>query len=61
MKWIAVFLAVGVADWLWSKYIIAASAQRGGVAASYSAGIVLVGGLTTLAYVNDPRYLSVRA
>jgi hypothetical protein len=57
MKWLAVFLAVALADALWSRYILAASTRQAGIASLYSAGIVLVGGFTTLAYVDDPRYL----
>lgn len=57
MKALGVFLAVAVADWLWSRYILHAAARRAGAASLYSGGIVLVGGVTTLAYVADPRYL----
>ena len=57
MKAALVFLAVALADVLWTRYILCASERRAVAAAVYSAGIVLVGGMTTLAYVDDPRYL----
>jgi hypothetical protein len=49
MMALGVFIAVLVADWLWTKYILAAGA--------YSAAIVLAGGVTTLAVVASPWYL----
>jgi hypothetical protein len=50
---LAVFLAVAVSDWLWTKYIVTASTGLAFLAASYAAGIVVVGAFVTLAYVRD--------
>ena len=57
MRWLLVFAVVALADVLWTKYILAASERRAGAAALYSTGIVLAAAYTTLAYVDDPRYL----
>jgi hypothetical protein len=57
MMALGVFIAVLVADWLWTKYILAAGDRRPVAAAAYSAAIVLAGGVTTLAVVASPWYL----
>jgi hypothetical protein len=57
MKGLAVFAAVAVADVLWTLYILATSERRAALAAWCSTGIVLAAAFTTLAYVEDPRYL----
>jgi hypothetical protein len=57
VKALGVFLAVLVADALWTLYILAASERKPVRAASYSAAIVLAGGITTLAVVASPWYL----
>jgi hypothetical protein len=54
---LAAFLSVMIADILWTRFIIAASERRAIPAASYSAAIVLAGGVTTLAVVASPWYL----
>ena len=57
MTAIGVFLAVLVADFLWARFIIATSARRAIPAATYSALIIIAGGVTTLAFVESPWYL----
>lgn len=57
MRHVAVFLAVAVADWFWTKYTLAVSAGLALEAGGYSAAIVVVGGFVTLSYVKDRRYL----
>ncbi len=57
MKWLAVFLAVTVADAAWSYYIRAAAERRPLAAGTSAVAILVIGGFTTLAYVHDPRYL----
>jgi hypothetical protein len=54
---LAAFLSVMIADVLWTRFIIAAAERRAIPAASYSAAIVLAGGVTTLAVVASPWYL----
>jgi len=57
MRWCAVFLAVALADALWSLYMLAVAAREPVVAGCYSAGIVLAGAFVTVQYVKDRRYL----
>jgi hypothetical protein len=57
MRHLLVFVAVALADALWTRYIVTASGHRPFAAANYSAGIILVGAFATLSYVDDPRYL----
>jgi hypothetical protein len=54
---LGVFLAVLVADALWTLYVRATAERRPVAAAWYSAAIVLAGGVTTLAVVASPWYL----
>jgi hypothetical protein len=54
---LAVFLAVAVSDIMWTRYIIHASSGASFPAASYAAGIVVVGAFVTLAYVRDRIYI----
>jgi hypothetical protein len=57
VKAFLVFAAVALADGLWTRYIRAASDGRRWPAANYSAAIIAVGAFTTIAYIDDPRYL----
>jgi hypothetical protein len=57
VKALGVFLAVALADGLWTLYIVAAAARLPLPAALYSTGIVLTGAFVTLAYVRDRWYL----
>jgi hypothetical protein len=57
MKAALVFLAMLIGDSLWAKWMLATSKRQPVPAAAYSSAIILVGGFTAVAYVNDPRYL----
>jgi hypothetical protein len=57
VSYLAVFVAVAIADALWTLYVRAAAEGRALHAASYSALIVLAGGVTTVALASSPAYL----
>ena len=54
MKWLAVFAAMGVTDYLYASWSTAVTARRATQAAAYSAGIVLCGAFAITEYVSDP-------
>jgi branched-subunit amino acid ABC-type transport system permease component len=54
---ILIFLATAVSDILWVFYIRRTSEGKAVSAASFSASIVLLGGLVVLAYVGNMWYL----
>lgn len=56
-KAVAVFLAVGGADVCWTKYMQHVATAEPFTAAMWSAGIVAIGSISVMAYVNDPLYL----
>lgn len=53
MKYVLVFLAVMLLDWLWSKYTIAATRRDAWSAGGYSVCLYLVGAYATVQYVHD--------
>jgi len=53
IQFILVFLAVTLADILWTKYFLATSREQEHIAGLYSAGIILVGSFITRSYVHD--------
>lgn len=57
MRAVAVFLAVAVADWLWSQWIASVGDKHAVMAGAYSAAIVLVGAYVTCSYMKDRVYL----
>lgn len=57
MKWLGVFLAVALADALWTGWMRSVAAHAPLAAGAYSAAIILTGAYVTLAYVQDRRYL----
>lgn len=54
---ILIFLATTVSDILWVLYIRRTSEGKAIAAASFSASIVIIGGLVVLAYVGNTWYL----
>lgn len=54
---LAVFLAVAVADGLWTRWAVAAGAGQALPAALYSSAIVVVSAFVTLAYLRDRLYI----
>ena len=57
MRAVLVFLAVAAADWVWAKYIHATSQKQVWRAACYAGCVPLLGGITTIAIVDDARYI----
>ena len=57
MSYVGVFLAVFVADGMWTLYVRAAADGQAIKAATYSTGIVLAGGFTTIALASSSWYL----
>jgi hypothetical protein len=53
-QYMFVFVAMTVADYLWSAYIIATTKLLPMQAALWSAGIALVNGAVVVVYVNKP-------
>lgn len=54
MKWLAVFAAMAVTDYLYASWSASVTARRALPAAAYSVGIVLCGAFAITEYVNDP-------
>jgi hypothetical protein len=57
VKILGAFLAMLVADWMWTKYIRATAEHRPVRAGLYSAAIVITGGVITMAVIASPWYL----
>lgn len=56
---LGVFCAAFATDFLWSRYIQAVSSGRRSAAALWSGAVIACGGMVTLAYVADWRFLPV--
>lgn len=54
MKWLAVFLAMAVTDYLYASWSAAVTSKLASPAAAYSAGIILCAAFTITEYVSDP-------
>jgi hypothetical protein len=54
---LAVFLAVAVADGLWTRWAVAAGSGEALAAALYSSAIVVVSAFVTLAFVRDRLFI----
>lgn len=55
IKFILVFFAAIVVDWIWAEYIIYTSKKEAVKSAFFSSLIVLVGAFMTLSYLEDHR------
>lgn len=56
-KSVAVFVSMGAADICWTRYMQRVASKEPVVAGMWSAGIVAIGAVSVMAYVNDPLYL----
>lgn len=54
MMWVFVFVAMIVADVLWTEWAKAITAKSAELSALYAAGIVVCGAFSTTEYVHDP-------
>jgi len=52
-KWIVVFFAAAILDWIWAKYIQYTSGGRRLLAATFSALIAMSGGILSIEYIHD--------
>jgi len=57
LKFLTVAVAMAVADWCWTKYMMHASAHRAALAAHWSAAIIGVSAFTVTSYVSDHRLI----
>jgi hypothetical protein len=55
IQFFLVALAMAVADWCWTKYMMHASAHRAAWAAHWSTAIIAVSAFTVTSYVADKR------
>lgn len=55
MSFVLVFLAVALADVVWSLYFMAMAARQAFAAAAWSAGIIALSAFSTVQYVSDRR------
>lgn len=53
INWIAVFAATAFYDVIWAKYILHVSGKSRGPATLYAAGIILVGGFSTIEFTTN--------
>lgn len=54
MMWLFVFMAMLIADILWTEWSKSIAAKDAVMSAVYAAGIVVCGAFTTTEYVHDP-------
>ncbi len=59
MKYLIVFIAALVNDWVWTAYIVAASNKSAAKAMAFSGLIMLIGAFITLSYMDDVWSLAV--
>lgn len=57
IKWVAVFTATVIADWLWARWAMATTSRRAFGAALLSGAIIICGGFTTIEFTRDPWLL----
>jgi hypothetical protein len=57
VKWLLVYGGLVVVDFVWARYNVACAEKRAVHGGLYAAGIIVVGGATTMGYVNDPVLL----
>ena len=55
--WIGVFSAMFAVDYIWPKWTYAITAKNPIVSSNYSAILILLSGLSTIGYANDPWLL----
>jgi hypothetical protein len=53
-----VALAMALADWCWTKYMMHAAAHRAVRAATWSAAIIGVSAFSVTSYIADPRLIA---
>jgi hypothetical protein len=53
LKWLAVFAATVVYDWLWARYTLAVAAKQAAFASVYSAALFALGGFVIVEYTHD--------
>lgn len=53
MKWVLVFTATVIADFIWARWSAECAAKRASSAAVYGGLIIVCSGFVTVEYVND--------
>ena len=61
IRWLSVASAVGVSDWVWTRYIGSVSDHAKIGAANWSMVVIILGSYVVVSYVNDKRLIAAAA
>jgi hypothetical protein len=60
-RWFSVAGAVGLSDWVWTRYISSVSSHSSIGAANWSVVVIVLGAYVVVSYVNDKRLIAAAA